>query len=1278
MNKLHTTLTFLLLFLTLAAKAEMYAFSYTFDASDKGTQDHTFSGIVEGTLLDDGDTIIVSSLVRVSLAGNYYNLSDVIGIRAIDPSEQPRISLSGETLDVWVCIQGYSQFYEDGSGDCQLATESGFLLSDAGALDVTESWAIANLSELGDGYYNSDIPINLANWSAQRVPKANTGFTVFSDNVNAGWPLWDCCAASTPSVEVDDAEHGTVAEFSILGVPETVQGFYSRNTGNPYDASSDATFSFEMKIVTGAIDTSAPWFLKIEADNNISNTVDFNLNTSKEGVEPVVGEWQTYTFDVATWASAGIELRAIDVIGIFPAWGRGSGAVYRVDNVLFGDGGSNGEELITNGTFDNNTEGWTATANTSAVISESDDNVFQAEVSVSSEPSDINLNQTLNLLPDASYILSFRGKASVDRSIIAGLGLDQAPSTTSSETVGLSTDWQDFTYTLTTSNFGNDNSRVFFDLGTDVGTVSIDDISLTLQSINFEPLPEPEPMPIPTPIPPVVEGQALIVFADDLDPAWPLWDCCAGSTPTVEVDDDEHGKVAEFSVLGAPETVQGFSGRDVGSTFSADADGTFSFEMKLVTSPAAGTPWILKVEGFNNTSDTGDINLNTSKEGLDPVVGQWQTYTFDVATLQAAGLDISMIDVVAIFPLWGAGSGAVYRLDNVMFTTVTVEPEPEPTPTPESGLIVFADDVNSGWPLWDCCSGSTPTVEVDDTEHGNVAEFSIFASAETVQGFNSRNSGTRYDASNDATFSFEMKIVTGPADAGTPWLLKIEADNNSSDTGDFNLNTSKEGVDPVIGEWQTYTFDVATLEAAGLNVSAIDLVIIFPTWGLGSGAVYRVDNVIFSASDTATTPDPELTAQRRTIMAFDDVNADGVADWVDYSIQGSDINMSILSGDDVVSLASFDTTHSFEVAHMHKLGDHSADGISEIGIYGFNSDVNRYQLVVLDGQTGQKLATFNWAAPLNDAELVMMGDITNDGISDYAITGIHKENGTRHLVTKNGANLQSHNTFIWPNLWDNTKIVTMSDVTDDGIPEVALYGRHTRINKGQLFVYDGSIATTKLEVYNWNKLWDDIQLFEMDDVDGEGTKDWGQFGKRKDDGRYQWIVKKGHDKAGVIRTFSWPADLENVSPILVADRTADGVRDVAITGTHKTTGRIFLRINDGKLANTRIANMSWPANWDNHQVRELGDLNSDGFNEYAMLGYLKSNGNVQLVVKDGESLTEYGRYTMVGDWEELMLNSSDVNADGNPDVMVSGLNKNTGTREYIFLNGTNLELLWHR
>jgi hypothetical protein len=60
------------------------------------------------------------------------------------------------------------------------------------------------------------------------------------------------------------------------------------------------------------------------------------------------------------------------------------------------------------------------------------------------------------------------------------------------------------------------------------------------------------------------------------------------------------------------------------------------------------------------------------------------------------------------------------------------------------------------------------------------------------------------------------------------------------------LSASQEGVEPVVGEWQTYTYTLADLLSAGLDISAIDVVMVFPSWGMGEGAVYRIDNAVIA------------------------------------------------------------------------------------------------------------------------------------------------------------------------------------------------------------------------------------------------------------------------------------------------------------------------------------------------------------------------------------------------------------------------------------------------
>ena len=92
---------------------------------------------------------------------------------------------------------------------------------------------------------------------------------------------------------------------------------------------------------------------------------------------------------------------------------------------------------------------------------------------------DVNLSQTMTLVPNSEYRVSFKAKSSIDRTMIAGLGLYHDPWTNVGEPVSLTTAWQTFTLTQTTTDFGDDQSRVLFDMGGDQGgDVWIDDVSV--------------------------------------------------------------------------------------------------------------------------------------------------------------------------------------------------------------------------------------------------------------------------------------------------------------------------------------------------------------------------------------------------------------------------------------------------------------------------------------------------------------------------------------------------------------------------------------------------------------------------------------------------------------------------------------------------------------------------------------------------------------------------------------------------------------------------------
>jgi beta-glucanase (GH16 family) len=512
---------------------------------------------------------------------------------------------------------------------------------------------------------------------------------IFNGTLNANWIAWDCCGGTTPET-ITDAEKGDAIKFNINDNNGTVLGFSTRGghfpddftgTSSPFDASLlldlNGRLTFDMKVVTPPT-SSTTWLLKAEAGDGGPNTGDVALSDSVEGVTPVTGQWQTYTFPLSLLQERGLDLSAIDVLMVFPAWQTGEGAEYLITNVAI--------------------EG-------------------------------------------------------------------------------------------------------------DVG-----------------------------------ESPSVDLFTDGQNLDWPMWDCCGGSTPTEVMDDAEHGLTAEFTIGEAP-TVMGFNTRSSaggsGTPFDATSileNGLLQFDVKVMSNPNnPDATWLMKIE--SNEGDTA-VELPLTDAGDAPIVGEWKTYTFTFADLAGAGLDVSAIDVVMIFPAWGTGEGAVYRVDNAKMY--------DPSASAGDEITIFQNTAADMWSIWDCCGGSTPTEEIDDADHGTVAEF-VIGSAPTVMGFLA-DDGISFDASAilaNGVVQFEMKVVTPPNNPDAVWTFKIES-TGAATAVELPLSQSVEAEVPVNGQWQTYTFTLQSLFAAGLDISDINVLMMFPAWGTGEGAVYRIDNVIIA------------------------------------------------------------------------------------------------------------------------------------------------------------------------------------------------------------------------------------------------------------------------------------------------------------------------------------------------------------------------------------------------------------------------------------------------
>ncbi|MFT7260145.1 MAG: hypothetical protein ACI9MS_002009 [Glaciecola sp.] len=316
--------------------------------------------------------------------------------------------------------------------------------------------------------------------------------SVFENVALPEWAAWTDNGGPT-EVVTDDLEHDQVTQFSLTKA--SVAGFSGRpsetDSGAPFDASgllSNGSIRFELKLITAPTAGTVPWFLKVEG----TGASEVLLSSSVEGhASPMLDTWQTYTFPLSTLVAAGsLNASTINLFMVFPSYNDATGAVYYLDNfqiISIEGGATNDSELLTNGDFETGLASWKS--DVGSVVADGTNNIFEADVQAAGNAYDVNQSQVIPITEGATYTMSFKAKASVARTMIAGLGQNAAPFNAVTQTPALTTEWQTFSYDLVADGIGGETSRVLFDMGAEVGIINIDDVSVQLKAV--EPVDEP-------------------------------------------------------------------------------------------------------------------------------------------------------------------------------------------------------------------------------------------------------------------------------------------------------------------------------------------------------------------------------------------------------------------------------------------------------------------------------------------------------------------------------------------------------------------------------------------------------------------------------------------------------------------------------------------------------------------------------------------------------------------------------------------------------------------
>jgi hypothetical protein len=196
-------------------------------------------------------------------------------------------------------------------------------------------------------------------------------------------------------------------------------------------------------------------------------------------------QWEELVFDFSAIDPAVAYDR---LVLIYDNGTAGDNSTYFIDDIQTtgdgdGDGGGDdpGDNLLENGDFEQGMVAWIG--NAFNVQTDGGNSFNFADVATAGNAFDVNLSQQVAIEAGETYTLTFDAStgAGQSRTMVAGIGLNEAPFISDTETVNLTETLQTFELTFTAS-FGLANSRVLFDMGAETGVVVIDNVSLVSAS----------------------------------------------------------------------------------------------------------------------------------------------------------------------------------------------------------------------------------------------------------------------------------------------------------------------------------------------------------------------------------------------------------------------------------------------------------------------------------------------------------------------------------------------------------------------------------------------------------------------------------------------------------------------------------------------------------------------------------------------------------------------------------------------------------------------------
>jgi beta-glucanase (GH16 family) len=299
------------------------------------------------------------------------------------------------------------------------------------------------------------------------------------------------------------------------------------------------------------------------------------------------------------------------------------------------------------------------------------------------------------------------------------------------------------------------------------------------------------------------------------------------------------------------------------------------------------------------------------------------------------------------------------------------------------------------------------------------------------------------------------------------------------------------------------------------------------------------------------------------------------------------------------------------------LPDMTGDSLNEVAIQGRFKEGNRPQLVIKNGLTNASVSTFGYPDLFLDPVFYAHSDVNGDGYAEISTFGRIASNNKLQVKVANGLNASDRlKAYNFPDKWNNVSWQRLDDSNDDGIKDWGLFGINKDDNRPQLIVKDGTDPKGALRIHAWPAEMQNAQFYRIPDMNNDAVDEVAVSGRRSNNNRYQFQVQDGTDRNNVLANHNLDLPLEDLSFHVLPDLTQDDKAEIGFLGVNKS-GEYELVIRDGDThpdsGKGELSSYNLGSDWSSTpSIISLGDADDDGLPDLLIYGQNASEDRLKI------------------------------------------------------------------